>query len=211
VIWHWDQFQGSAEMLRYMRRDVGYLKAAVNRCRAHHVAVQAGGALGIFPKYLSQRFKAVYTFEPDPENFLSLCHNAPEANIVKFQAALGYHRELVHISHARQGRKPGNAHEGIRHVKGPGPIPTLRIDDLHLPVCDLIYLDVEGHELFALRGAAQTIMRCRPFIAVEINEMITYVGESEATLRAQLTGFEYREQTKIGSSDHLFVPQEVAC
>jgi FkbM family methyltransferase len=194
-----------------MKRDVAQsLKPVVSSVSDRRVAVQAGGALGIFPKYLSERFETVYTFEPDPENFATMCRNAPERNIVKFQAALGCRRDLVRISHERRSRKPGTSHEGIRHVDGPGPIPTLLIDDLNLSVCNLLYLDIEGHELYALRGATETIARCRPMIAVEINEMVTYVGETEASIRVQMAAFDYVYHQSVGSSDHVFIPQERA-
>ena len=211
--WDWQAFEGSREMLRYMRRDVSLLKqtveAHVPRTR-RRVAVQAGGALGMFPKFLAGRFATVYTFEPDPENFAALMRNAPERNIVKFQAALGDRRALVAISHERRSRKPGTAHEGIRHVDGPGPIPTLTVDDLGLNACDLLYLDVEGHELFALRGAVATIARCAPVIVAEFNEMAGYVGVTEQEFHAQLDAYGYDCGGLVSSSDLVFTPREAA-
>lgn len=206
MTWDWSRFQGSAEMLKYMRRDLAALKPVLGQAPAHRVAVQAGGCLGLYPKFLAERFARVYTCEPDPENFLALCHNAPEPNIVKLQAALGCVRGGVRISHERRSRKPGRAHEGIRHIDGPGPIPTLLLDDLALPICDLLCLDCEGYELFALRGAAETIRRCRPVIVLEMNEMMGYVGVTEVDLRDQLTAYGYRFDRAVGSSDRLFLP-----
>lgn len=211
--WDWSAFEGSAEMLRYMKRDVSYLKATIAKhvpADRRRVAVQAGGCLGIFPKFLSTRFASVYTFEPDPENFLTMCRNAPERNIVKLQAALGHQHELVNISHERWSRKPGTAHEGIRHVSGAGSVPTLLIDDLGLQVCDLIYLDVEGRELFALTGAHYTVDRCHPIIAIEMNEMMTHYDVKESDIRLWFSEHCYTEAAKVGSSDHLFVPAEAA-
>jgi FkbM family methyltransferase len=46
-------------------------------------------------------------------------------------------------------------------------IPTLTIDSLGLERCDLIKIDIEGMEPFALRGAAKTIERFRPIISAE--------------------------------------------
>jgi hypothetical protein len=43
----------------------------------------------------------------------------------------------------------------------------MRIDDMHLPSCDLIQLDIEGYELFALQGAQRTIEQYRPVIMIE--------------------------------------------
>jgi hypothetical protein len=55
---------------------------------------------------------------------------------------------------------------GFRCLEG-GHIPILRVDDLALPHCDLMMLDLEGYELFALKGALNTITRCKPVIVME--------------------------------------------
>jgi hypothetical protein len=57
-----------------------------------------------------------------------------------------------------------------------GLVPLIALDDLRfmavddgltLPSIDLIYLDVEGHEMHALIGAHQTIKKFRPVICFE--------------------------------------------
>lgn len=145
------------------------LDAAYRHCRDFRVAVQAGGNCGIWPARMAQRFHTVYTFEPDPVNFRCLCWNAPEENIFKFNAALGVERGTIGMT-----LRPDNV--GAHWVSGSGSIPVLRIDDLELSVCDLIYLDIEGYELPALNGAAKTINRCSPTIAVEDKGMSERYG-----------------------------------
>lgn len=206
--WDWGRFAGSRDGLRYNRRDLESLERVLSVTPGRTAAVQAGGNLGIFPKRLSSEFAAVYTFEPDPECFAMMLRNAPEPNIVKIQAALGAERGQVAISHERRDDKPVR-HEGTRHVAGPGIIPTLRIDDLGLPVCDLIYLDIEGQEHAALRGAVETITRCRPVLAIEINKNLRYVGLTEDDVHTQIRMLEYRHVAKL-HSDHLYVPRERA-
>jgi FkbM family methyltransferase len=103
------------------------------------VAVQAGGNCGLWPRELGKKFSTVYTFEPDPVNFRCLCANAPDEHIFKFNAALGNERGLVSLN-----LRPDNV--GAHSVSGGGIIPSMRIDDLELNECDLIYLDVEGFE-----------------------------------------------------------------
>lgn len=136
------------------------LEIAYQFCRRFDVAVQAGGNCGVWPAKMAERFGTVFTFEPDPMNFRCLCANAPEERIVKFNAALGDHHNAVGLL-----RDPRNV--GAHSIQGSGTIPVLRIDDLVLDKCDLIYLDVEGFELNALRGAADTIRRLKPVVVAE--------------------------------------------
>jgi FkbM family methyltransferase len=198
-------YVGDRECIRYSQRDLSALKAATNLVRGWRAAVQAGGNVGIFPKWLTARFETVYTFEPDAELFEALMHNAPERNIVKLQAALGSERGCVSLSSIRRERTDKPAHKGLTHIAGAGVVPCLRLDDLALPACDLIYLDIEGWEYFALQGAADTIARCRPVIGVEINRYINYSGHTPEELREWLYAAHYAHaQTVI--SDEIYVP-----
>jgi FkbM family methyltransferase len=122
------------------------------------IMVQAGGNCGQYIRQFSQRFDTVYTFEPDPLNFLCLTLNCGN-NVIKTQACLGNDKNFVNINRKSDA--------GAIHVDGPGNVPTVRIDDMDLPGCDLIQLDIEGYEYFALQGAVNTIEQYHPVIMVE--------------------------------------------
>jgi FkbM family methyltransferase len=125
------------------------------------VVVQAGGNVGILANSLSQHFGHVYTFEPDEDNFTCLDHNVVARNVTKRRAALGASTECgVSLE-----KLPANC--GSHNVNGVGNIPVATIDGLDLGACDLIVLDVEGYELFALRGAERTIDKYRPTVILE--------------------------------------------
>lgn len=212
--WRWSEFLGSEVQLNWSRRELRNLDAVVGHVTDRRAVIQAGGNLGIFPKRLAQSFETVYTFEPAAALFPLLLLNAPERNIVRFQAALGETRDLVALSQTRRDssrsvKRQAPAHEGITHVSGPGTIPTLRIDDLALPACGLIYLDLEGWELFALRGAVETIRRCRPVVAVEINQNLSYVGVTPEQVRGFVQGLGYRFVDRL-QSDEVFLPEVAA-
>jgi FkbM family methyltransferase len=198
--------QGGREALKYAYRDLPHLDETIALTRRQRVAVQAGGNLGVYPKHLAERFETVYCFEPSAELFPLLVANAPEPNIVKLQAAVGCERRLVGTSRERRDGRPNN-HEGITHVAGTGHIPTLTVDDLGLPVCDLLALDVEGYELYALQGAAQTLARCRPVVCVEINKSLGFLGLNPEDVRSFLRGLDYQFVMRL-SSDETFVPAE---
>ncbi len=126
--------------------------------------VQAGGACGVFPAFLGTCFEHVYTFEPHPLNFYCLARNVPEPNVYKIQAAIGSRHGPVALSWETRHR---DRNYGAFFVSGNGSIPMLRIDDLGLTDCDLIYLDVEGLETEVLKGARETLGRSHPVVVVE--------------------------------------------
>jgi len=206
-VWDWARFAGSGTALKLNRRDLPELEQVIAMTPQHRVAVQAGGNLGLWPKRLAQDFKTVYTFEPAADLFPLLQKNAPEPNIIKFQAALGEKHELVKVERLRRDGKPRPAHEGLTHITGPGSIPTLLVDDLNLPICDLLLLDLEGWEFYALRGAEQTILRCRPVIGVEVNDHIREVGLTPEDVRGFLVGCGYRQACRFVADD-VWVPCE---
>lgn len=129
-------------------------------CDGTGIVVQAGGNCGFYVKQYAELFETVYTFEPNPQNFFCLTNNVQESNVVKFQACLGDKNKSVGLTYKK-------ANAGVSRVHGDGIFPTIKIDDLMLPGCDLIHLDIEGYEFFALRGAIETIKQYKPLIVLE--------------------------------------------
>lgn len=127
------------------------------------IMIQAGGNVGFFTKQYSDIFELVYTFEPIPVLFHCLNKNIQKDNVFKYQACLGKTNECVSF-----GRKYLN-NAGSQNVIGNGIIPTILIDDLNLPGCDLIQLDLEGYEFYALQGGIETIKKYKPVIVFEIS------------------------------------------
>jgi len=147
------------------------------------IAIQAGGAMGMWAKRMAQVFKTVYTFEPNPESFYCLNYNCPETNIVKVQAALGLTPRLVKMAYHED---PSNYGAMMAHPGG--IIPTLVLDDLGLDQVDLIMLDIEGAELDALKGAEYIIEHQKPVICVEdkaacLHKVGLKIGDVENYLR----------------------------
>jgi FkbM family methyltransferase len=125
------------------------------------VVVQAGGNCGLYPKQYAEIFDTVYTFEPDWLNFYCLVRNCPDQNIVKAQACLGAEPGMVNLAVKHWSR-------GKSFVRGSGQYPVYQIDSLGLNNCDLIHLDIEGYEYFALQGAVNTIQKFQPVIVIEM-------------------------------------------
>lgn len=170
---------------------------ALRYCGEKRIAVQAGGNCGVWPKYLGTQFKYVYTFEPEPDNFYCLCHNAPERNIFKYQAALGDGGSPVGIKyHPKNG--------GGNFVEGDGIIPNLSLDHLQLPCCDFLQLDIEGYEYFALQGAMETIRKFSPVIMIEHKKHALRYEKKPEDILELVTSFGYKEVHRI-KRDIIFV------
>lgn len=183
---------------------IGNIDTATDLCQQRRVVVQAGGHCGVWPKALSERFETVYTFEPDRTNFTALVVNTADCtNIIAMNAALGLDRRPMGMAND----EPENCAAGYIH--GEGSIPVLRLDDFGLPVCDLLYLDVEGYELQALHGARRTIQRCRPVIGLENKRLGRRYGEGFQQAARWLTlNMGYRVAEKV-HKDVILVPETV--
>ena len=159
------------------------------------VCVQAGGNVGVFPRELAKQFETVYTFEPDADNFECLEENCPEHNIIMYKAALGNDNKMVEVGVSRKDLK-NNC--GAYQVLGKGDTPTMMIDDLDLPACDLIYLDIEGYELFALMGGRDTIEKYKPVIVVENKDLpLMYGITKEEVIEYLVCMFGYNVKERV--------------
>jgi FkbM family methyltransferase len=155
-----------------------------SRCTNRRSMIQAGGNVGVYALEYSKFFETVYTFEPEKINFHCLTLNTRNTdNIFKFQSCLGYNSQPVSLNIKKNLNRTwkitdpvsGKVIESIQganvggfYVQGEGNIPTIDIDSLNLQNVDLIHLDIEGFEGFALLGAIKTILKFRPIIAVEL-------------------------------------------
>ena len=143
------------------------------------MAVQAGGACGIWPARLAASFAKVMTIEPLADNFQCLAWNIEgECNanrrIIAVNGVLGSGEEGTFVGMKQHPREEHNA--GSQQVEllpleindNTTMYTVHTIDGLCSPYdVSLICLDLEGYELQALKGAFTTIDRCEPVIVVE--------------------------------------------
>ena len=155
---------------------INHHKAVIDNMPQKRTVFQAGGCMGMYPRLLAKDFWSVYTFEPDPLNFYCLSQNCQTNKVFKYQAFLGNGHGFHNIWRVCDECRPnGPEHEHICRNYGmhsldqtrDGPIPMLRIDDFGFQSVDLIWLDVEGLELDALKGGIETIKAWKPWIIVE--------------------------------------------
>jgi len=198
-----------AECEKWVLKDLTNLDRIIPVCRDKSACVQAGGNIGLFPERLRSYFKAVHTFEPQDDMFRAMEERMTQlrtSNVIMHKGALGEKEGRIQ---AELKMKP-DKHEGTYHIEPAvgNWITVVSVDSLELKSCGLIYLDIEGYEPLALKGAEKTIKRCRPVIACEVNgNCHRLLGVSNNAIREQIMSYGYR---RVGRrrSDDLFTPEE---
>jgi len=128
------------------------------------VALDIGANIGLWSRDLCNTFEKVIAFEPVAQFRDCLRRNVHHAALQINECALGETDTSIEMVIT-----PGNT--GHSHVNqdtvGVGSIPMRRLDSLNLQDVGYIKIDCEGYELPIVRGAEETIKRCRPVMVVE--------------------------------------------
>jgi FkbM family methyltransferase len=169
--WLWPK--GDVHCYPTVKHELAEIPELLSFCSNRRTCVQAGGNGGLWVDELAKEFQSVITFEPDSINFRCLVHNVARDNVVFMRAALGSVAKTVGVD-----RWCGERNVGAHRIGEGGIVPTIRLDDMNLQDVDLLQLDIEGFELFALNGAEQTIARCKPVISVELRNHAGFYGYS---------------------------------
>lgn len=178
------------------------LDAAVKLCRQRRGAIDVGAHCGLWSMHLADLFQHVIAIEPVEIHRECFRLNVQQANVMLEPCALGERDGLVSM-------KTEASSSGDTTVAGPGEIPMVRLDDM-LPDetdIDLIKLDCEGYELFALRGGEQLLKRCRPIICVEQKPgkgKQFGLGETDAVEYLKTLGYGVAREI---SGDFIMVPK----
>jgi FkbM family methyltransferase len=140
------------------------------------IVLDVGANIGTLTVPLARKVTAagaVFAFEPQRLVYQLLCANVALnalVNVSCFNAAVGDARGNVRIPTLNPAVQ---ANFGALRAEGheQGELrETIRIDDLPLPRCNLIKVDVEGLESRVLKGARKTIETHRPVLFMENND-----------------------------------------
>lgn len=152
------------------------LREALKHVKQWRTAVDIGAHCGLWSMQLVKKFARLEAFEPVAahrdcwqRNVEWRDLNLPSLDVYPpiyarkaelHACALGDHEGSIKITTAPTS-------SGDSRVDGDGDIPMHTLDSFELQDVDFIKIDTEGYELFAVRGAEQTIKRCRPVMIVE--------------------------------------------
>jgi FkbM family methyltransferase len=144
-------------------------RACLPHIKQFRVAVDVGGHVGFWTSQFLKRFEKVHAFEPVAQFRECLAANVREVNKLELYAvALGAKSGEVFMS-------VDPADSGGTHVErmaspiddDPAIVSMRTLDSYAFQDVDFMKLDCEGYELEVLKGAAETLKRCKPTIIVE--------------------------------------------
>jgi FkbM family methyltransferase len=177
--------------------------------------VDVGGHIGTTVIPFLKIFRSCVAFEPTQENYNFLVENV-KANHLESRCIL---RKLGCSDKVRSGNtrmhSGGNSgcfyFEESSNNQNEHYVETVCMDDdpdIQMLDIDFIKIDTEGHELFVLRGAEQTLLRCKPLIQFETNGMSdSLFGISKQEIFNYLYSLGAREfDTSDGANTYFYFP-----
>ena len=168
--------------------DLDRLDAVLEFVTNWEVAIDGGAHVGSWSRTMAKKFKTVYSFEPNPENYECLVENTRKIKNIKcFQCALSDIEEKVEM--ADDEKWPGMS--GGKHIIGPGEIEAKPLDSFNIENVGFLKLDVEGYEPKVLMGAKETIEKYHPIIMIEYKPRILKRYGEKSTVLEILDSFGY--------------------
>ncbi|MHA7648546.1 FkbM family methyltransferase [Mycobacterium sp. ML4] len=167
-------------------------------CDPDRISLDIGADVGEFAIAMLRSSRSVIAFEPRPAQArdLALMFTAVGAPVRIEAVALSDQPGLsaMRVVQSDPGRSTIDQENVLDTAVG-GPVSTIdvpvkRLDDLRLDNVGMVKIDVEGHELAVLRGAAETLRRNRPRIVVEAEER--HHPDAVADITALLSGLGFR-------------------
>ena len=196
------------------RWGVGYefkpFLSTMKQINKKNVALDIGAHVGIWSKRLAKEFTKVIAFEPIPQHIECWKTNVMERNAIMNGVAISDKKGTATMKYINYFTGMSTLHYDAevmaiefkkltkeKVVKQPKDVSvnTRTIDSYDLYNVSFIKMDVEGHELQALKGAERTIRNYKPPIYIEIVNKDAYIF---------LTELGYRQEEDFGNNHYLF-------
>jgi FkbM family methyltransferase len=138
-----------------------------------HMVIDVGANIGAHTVFLAQQVGlegSVLAVEPQRIAFQTLCANVAINSIPNVQCvklAVGARAGVVRVPLLDYRIENNFGALNLESQELGETVPIIALDDLNLPKCDFIKIDVEGMEEQVVAGAVGTIARLRPILYVE--------------------------------------------
>jgi FkbM family methyltransferase len=140
-------------------------------------AIDIGANKGVYTHLLAKLVTFVHAFEPNPKMF-SVLTKCLSKNAKAYDVALSNESGSGELLVPMSGRKKAYSNQGasLNRQKFSGEHGVVHIETRTLDKIGFIKIDVEGYEHAVLKGAKETLMRCRPTMLIELEERHTGVA-----------------------------------
>ncbi|MEZ5278013.1 MAG: FkbM family methyltransferase [Opitutaceae bacterium] len=161
--------------------DAGYFRSGLFQVQSGEVYVDGGAFTGdsvqTFIQAAHGQFRQIHAYEPDPVNYQQLEAWLARQSLHGYDSRIALHLKAVgDESRTLSFNQHSNAGSYISHDTPSGPHPFENINQIDVPCVtldhdisepiSLLKLDIEGHELKALKGASGHLKRSKPKLAV---------------------------------------------
>jgi FkbM family methyltransferase len=185
----------------------GHLAAALKYVTDWSCAIDGGAHVGTWSRTMSGRFGQVIAIEPSADTREALLVNLQAfgcANVDVRGVALGDKPGTVVMT--LDGRGADLKNTGARYARaGGGDVSVVTIDSWQLPSLGLLKLDIEGSEVVALRGAVETLQRCKPVVIYEDKYLWKRYAEPRDACETVLLSVGYK-LAEVVKCDRVWVP-----
>lgn len=137
-------------------------QALLALCKRFRCAIDVGSHVGTWSYNLAKVFETVRAFEPIADHRACFAANVVASNVIVYPVALGDKPGSVEMYSGPHSSGDSWVKPGVR-----GDIDMVTLDSFHFDEVDCLKIDTEGFEESILRGAEQTLLRCKPVLCVE--------------------------------------------
>lgn len=144
---------------------------------AGRVALDVGANKGVYTWLLADLASQVHAFEPNPKAYQWLNRALPK-NVTAYPLALSDTDGQSILFVPQRGRGYSNQMGSLNSKKAESPhaavpVAIKTLDSFAFENVGFIKIDVEGFEAEVLKGAEQTLSRCKPTLLIELEERHT--------------------------------------
>lgn len=140
----------------------------------------------------------VYAFEPQRIIYQQLCGNIflnGLDNVYTYNVAVGHENGKVNIEKINYHEKERVNFGDVHIVNGNDSdisVQLITLDSIEYQNLSVIKIDVQGFEVYVIKGAVNTITKHRPFIFIEIeNDQLNKYGFTEQDLIREIEDLNY--------------------
>jgi len=171
-------------------------KRSLRYVKDRRLALDIGANIGLWSRDLCAEFDSVMAFEPVEQFRLCLEKNVTADNLLTMPCALGEQETMIQMI-VTEGNT-GHSHVD-QNSMGTGSVQMHTLDYFMLDTVDYIKIDCEGYELPIVRGAEQTIKRCRPIMVVEqkLHEDTGKTADTQFDAAELIKSWGARELTRV--------------